>query len=203
MNIVLCSQKESVLRKWQRALQEGHRTYEASNYEAVLRLLKKATTDLLLLHRAMVDDTQLKKMLSAAKDCKIFVLSDRPNNREGISFLRLGCSGYSNTYIAPKRLDLAVRTVQSGLVWTGTALMQHLLSVAMPDLADDELLDEEDLIDSLSKREYQVAALVAEGLTNKKIAERLNITERTVKAHVSSIYQKTEVNNRIALAKLF
>ena len=55
----------------------------------------------------------------------------------------------------------------------------------------------------LSKRGYQVAALVAEGLNNRDVADRLDITERTVKAHLSSAYAKTSAKSRLGLARLF
>jgi DNA-binding NarL/FixJ family response regulator len=151
----------------------------------------------------MMDEGQLKEFLGHARDSKIFILADRPNNREGITILRLGCIGYSNTYISAPRLNLAARTVLSGLVWTGTSLMQHLLDGALSDEPEKtkNVSEEQDYLEMLSRREHQVASLVLEGLQNREIAERLDIAERTVKAHLSSIYNKTETSGRIGLIK--
>ena len=58
------------------------------------------------------------------------------------------------------------------------------------------------LLHQLTKREDQIARLVAAGLSNLAIAERLGITERTVKAHLSSMYSKTSTTGRLGLALL-
>lgn len=52
----------------------------------------------------------------------------------------------------------------------------------------------------LSKREQQVALLVAQGLSNKLIAHQLCITERTIKAHLTAVYAKLNIANRVQLA---
>ena len=52
----------------------------------------------------------------------------------------------------------------------------------------------------MSNREYQIAGLVAEGLSNLEIAEQLGITERTVKAHLGAVYAKTSTRSRLGLA---
>ena len=207
MTLLLCSRNESVLRRWTAALKSEHQVHEAMALADAARISKKVDVDLLLLHRSMVDAEQLIALSSAQDTPKLFVLSDRPTNEEGLACLKLGCVGYSNTYIAAPRLSLAVQTVLSGLVWTGTSLMQHLIT-RIKDIPADSQTDAAGVaapatLAELSKREYQIASLVAEGLQNKEIAERLDIAERTVKAHLSSVYAKTTVSNRIGLAKLF
>ena len=56
---------------------------------------------------------------------------------------------------------------------------------------------------NLTNREYEIARLISQGATNAAIAQRLNITESTVKSHLSAIYTKTSTRNRLALALLF
>jgi DNA-binding NarL/FixJ family response regulator len=56
--------------------------------------------------------------------------------------------------------------------------------------------------DTLTKREIEVAKSVADGCSNREIAERLNISERTVKARLTSIFQKLDVRDRVQLALL-
>lgn len=203
MNTLLCSRNESVLRRWHEALKDTYKTYEATTSDHIYKILAKLNIDLIFLHRSMMDDDQLKEFLGYARENKIFILSDRPSNREGITILRLGCIGYSNTYISGPRLNLAAQTVLSGLVWTGTSLMQHLLDGALDDEPEETRngTEDQDILAKLSRREHQVATLVVEGLQNREIAERLDIAERTVKAHLSSIYNKTETNGRIGLIK--
>ena len=66
---------------------------------------------------------------------------------------------------------------------------------------DDSMEDKSiEQINSLTNREYEVLMLIAEGLNNKDIAERLYISEKSVKNHVSNIFKKLELNDRVQAA---
>lgn len=206
MKILLCSNNETIIRRWKNGLLSNNQIFEATSLESAYRILGKNSIDLTMLHRTLINENQIKEMASLKSNLKVFVLSDRPNNNEGITCLRLGCIGYANAYIAQPRLTLAVQAVESGLIWTGTSLMQHMIQASMGNSGSDQSAGdtaESPILAQLSKREYQVAALVAEGLHNKEVAERLDITERTVKAHLSSAYAKTSTKSRLGLARLF
>ncbi len=205
MDILLFSKNEAVLKRWSGGLGENNRHFEATTLEVAYRILNNNDIFLTLIHRIMINEQQITEMLSAKQGNKVFVLSDRPNNDEGITCLRLGCVGYANSYIAQPRLSLAIQAVASGLIWTGSSLMQHLIqsSTAGSTNPGENGTTQSPLLDKLSKREYQVAALVAEGLHNREVAQRLDITERTVKAHLSSAYAKTSTQSRLGLARLF
>jgi two-component system nitrate/nitrite response regulator NarL len=206
MNILLCSNNETIIRRWKNGLLGDHRVFEASSLEFAHRILDKNSIDLTLLHRSLISEKQIGETVAAKSALKVFVLSDRPSNDEGISCLRLGCVGYANAYIAQPRLKLAVQAVQSGLIWTGTSLMQHMIKTSAAGSGagqDSGSSAIPSVLQDLSKREYQVAVLVAEGLNNREVAQRLDITERTVKAHLSSAYAKTATKSRLGLARLF
>lgn len=206
MKILLCSNNETIIKRWKNSLFPDNRLFEATSLESAYRILNKNTIDLTLMHRSLTTEKQIKDMVMTTSNLKVFVLSDRPNNEEGITCLQLGCIGYANAYIAQPRLNLAVQAVESGLIWTGTSLMQHMIQVsAVGKDADQDRNDhtESPILAELSKREYQVAALVADGLNNREVADRLDITERTVKAHLSSAYAKTSTKSRLGLARMF
>ncbi|NNK13329.1 MAG: response regulator transcription factor [Desulfofustis sp.] len=205
MKILLCSKNENILKRWSTGLGSQNSVFEATSVETAYRIMKSNSIELTLLHRTMINEQQIIDMISAKKDTKVFVLSDRPRNEEGISCLRLGCVGYANSYIAHPRLNLAVQAVSSGLIWTGSSLMQHMIQTSSSRIkkTGDGETGRPAVLDKLSKREYQVAALVAEGLQNSEVAQRLDITERTVKAHLSSAYAKTSTQSRLGLARLF
>ena len=93
----------------------------------------------------------------------------------------------------PRQTVAAIRNVAHGLLVFPTAARGRRGSAAPPA----------DPTDSLSDRERECLALVAEGLTNTRIAERLSVSEHTVKFHLQNIFQKLGVANRTEAARLF
>jgi len=81
-------------------------------------------------------------------------------------------------------------------VWLYPEMMQSLI------LLGSNAIINEDALETLSVREREVAREIEKGLSNKEIASALGITERTVKAHLSHVYEKLEVSDRLALAML-
>ncbi|MBU1231775.1 MAG: response regulator transcription factor [Proteobacteria bacterium] len=203
--ILLCSSNENVRAKWFAALRLMHKIHQASLPDEARVILKSYPMDIVLLHRSMIDmDTMSAMCLQKAESCKLFLLSDRPNDEEGLRFLQLGGMGYANTYIAAGRLRVAVQVIESGSVWVGQNLMQKLIERTVRREGEDQQQPaDHGIFKDLSRREYQIAALVAEGLGNPAIAEQLDITERTVKAHLGHIYAKTNLKGRLNLALLF
>jgi len=206
MILLLCSKNETVLEKWSSVLSRKWQIHQAMSLEEIVSILDRFNIDLIMLHRNMLDAEQLNSLCEKTnKIQKVFVFSDRPDDGEGLACLKMGCVGYANTYIRSARLMAAVEAVESGLVWVGESLMRYLikgLSVASPkkEGTDTEMVPKQ--LASLSKREYQIAKLVADGMANNDIAYELDIAERTVKSHLSSIYSKTRTKGRLNLALL-
>ena len=135
------------------------------------------------------------KLIREIPEIKIMVLSDEPSFTEGQLLLYKGIKGYASTYIHLTHLDEAIETINSGNIWLHPTFMQDLIAHAFPH-ADTK----DEILDKLTLREQETALLVSQGRTNKEIAIELKITERTAKAHVSSIFEKTGISDRLALA---
>lgn len=196
--IMLCSATNSVLNRWQAILKDGYVIEKTSSSTKLAIVLLENKVDMVLLHRPTVDMQTVREILENTSSARIFIFTDRPNEREGLTFLHLGVVGYANTYITAKRLQEAVRVTLSGRVWVGQMLMHSLIQATAASGGNEE----NTLVTQLSKREREVAALVASGMTNLAIAFELDISERTVKAHISSIFQKTGTDSRLKLALL-
>ncbi len=197
--IMLCSATNSVIDRWQTILKDGYVIEKTSSTSKLAIALLESKVDMVLLHRPAVDKETVSEILENTSSARIFMFADRPNEHEGLTFLQLGVVGYANTYIAAERLREAVRVTLGGRVWVGQKLMQRLIQITAAVSGDDK---ENTLVAKLSQREKEVAELVAAGMTNLAIAYEMDISERTVKAHMSSIFQKTGTDSRLQLALL-
>jgi len=103
--------------------------------------------------------------------------------------LDFGAQGYVSKRSSPQEIATALQAVSSGQLWIPPAIAQQLDSSRKPPGIAQRLA-------RLTPQQHRVLELVAEGLLNKQIADRLNIQERTIKAHVSAILEKLEVRNR-------
>lgn len=207
MNIIACCSATNVLKRWEDSLQSTYTMYQATTLKDLKILLQKISYEVILLHNMMIEPETVARLRQALPTIRIFILSDRPTDEEGLDYLKKGVVGYANSYINKKRFLEAVGAITSGSVWVNQTLMQRLIAGALPATeqkpAEEKEQEEAEELKHLSNREYQIAALVADGLSNLEIAAELDITERTVKAHLSSIYAKTNSRGRLNLALLF
>lgn len=132
-------------------------------------------------------------------DAKIIVLANAPNQAEALHALSLGAMGYCHAYIAPAILKEIKTVIISGGLWLGQELLQRLIEVST-NLVGNQPDYVESLLLKLTKREKDVAVEAAKGLSNKEIARILNITDRTVKAHLAAIFERLGAKDRLQLA---
>lgn len=126
---------------------------------------------------------------------KVIVASMRTNDEEGKQALAAGASGYVHAYSPTQSLGTVLQTVLAGNVWLGPTLLARLLR----DI-DQHMPQHGDWCKGLTAREKEVAQRAAIGHSNQAIADALNITERTVRAHLSAVFDKLGVNDRLLLA---
>lgn len=142
-------------------------------------------------------NTLLSGVRSAAPGCPIIVLSNVPSEAEGLTALRHGAAGYASSLASVENLRQIALVVENGGIWVGEALKTQLLGIFKPLMGEQP-----DSLGTLSPRQREVAVAVATGATNKEVARALDITERTVKAHLSSIFEHLGVRDRVQLALL-
>ena len=134
---------------------------------------------------------------SAFPNLKVIVFPNQTSQAAALRLFSVGVSGQCAPYIGKDQLDLVLSVVDSGEIWGGKIFIQQLIqqSATTAQVNESELED-------LSERELSVAQCIAKGWSNKKIALEMDITERTVKAHLTSIFKKTNTKDRLALALL-
>lgn len=129
----------------------------------------------------------------------IVLLADEPSQDEAMAALAAGAAGYCNGHAAPEVLRQVATVVENGGIWVGRGLMQRLLT-ATARLAPVGGVDEQAWRAPLTPREQETAVLLAKGASNKEIARQLDITERTVKAHVGAMLEKLGARDRLQLS---
>ncbi|WP_422101575.1 response regulator transcription factor [Vreelandella sp.] len=140
--------------------------------------------------------------LLAERGATVVVMSYNPDDREALNALDLGARGYVHTLAASEVLSQVSLVVTNKGVWVGQELLAKVLSgsfKALQQRVESDRYQHSEYLALLSERERGVALAVARGATNKEVARQLDITERTVKAHMSAIFKKLAVRDRLQL----
>ena len=140
----------------------------------------------------------VQQILTLLPAAKVIVLSNNPEQAEAMQALESGAVGYLHAYAHPNVLKEVSRVVLQGGVWLGRDVLKHLISLTTRSPANVRVSEE--LLEGLTKREREVALEAAKGSSNKEIARLLAISERTVKAHLSSVFDTLKVRDRLHLA---
>jgi len=139
-------------------------------------------------------DDELKSIFTIP--CMILAVS--PHFLEAQKYLHLGAMGYGNAMMHETHLRSAYQALREGKVWLHPDFISMLILQVRQHTPSEK--DSEQRLESLSNREKEVAMMLGDGATHQQIAETLNITVRTVKAHATSIYHKLDVKDRLALS---
>lgn len=179
-----------------------HIVGEAGNGREMLNILKKTGPDIVLMDINMPEidgiaaTYKIKKMLPHVNIIILTVYEDEPHIFEAI---KAGAMGYLLKDVSIEEVITAIRQV-----YKGEALLQPLIATKV--LKEVAMLDKrkikegDSFYDDLTEREKEILRLIALGGTNKEIAQKLGISEKTVKNHISNIFQTLHVNNRTQAA---
>lgn len=139
-----------------------------------------------------------KKIKDLNKDIKIVILTSHNDEQEVINSLRAGANAYCSKEINPKRLTQVVLSVLDGAAWFDPSISHIVLEAATRTSQTETVKPEKDY--GLTSRETQILKLITEGYSNIEIAKELFVSINTTKAHVASILQKLEVDDRLQAA---
>jgi two-component system, NarL family, response regulator LiaR len=162
---------------------------EAGDGEEALALIEQLAPDVALIDLVMprMDGIEaIRRLRERAPDVRAIVLSSFVDDDKLFPAVRAGAAGYLLKDVQPQELVEAIRTVHGG----GALLHPQVAARLLQDMADDPL----------TPREHEVLALIGRGMPNKLIARELSLSEKTVKAHVSSILAKLGVTDRTQAA---
>ncbi|MEQ1945761.1 MAG: response regulator transcription factor [Bryobacteraceae bacterium] len=178
---------------------------EASDGREVLDKVRELDPDVLLLDLRMpnLDGlAALQALPQINKRTRVIVLTASEDKNEFVQAMKLGCSGIVLKQTAPDLIVKSIRKVNSGEIWLDshtTAAVMRQFSTGMESGSSTNGAKGRER-SPLSTREREIVALVAQGYKNKEMAEKMFISEQTVKNHLHNIFDKLGVSDRLELA---
>jgi two-component system nitrate/nitrite response regulator NarL len=172
---------------------------EATNGQDGLKLANDLNPDLVLLDinmKGMSGIETLKAIKQSGVDSQILMLTVSDNEDDVITALRAGADGYLLKDMEPEDILESIRKVLLGTLVISERLTQLLAKA----LRDDDKLSENSDLNPLTSREQEILEQIANGMSNKRIAEALGISEGTVKVHVKHLLKKLHLHSRTEAA---
>jgi len=193
---LLITADAEVMARWMEALPDA-RGYESlgdalGNTDQATVVWLHLPADAAAAYRLLDDATRL---LAPAR---VVALSDTPSDEQALDLMERGAVGYCHAHAGAAMLQQVATVVGNHGLWVGPALLQRMIRASLANVPATS--PPETRLASLSIREREVADAVGRGANNKEIARELAITERTVKAHISAVFLKLGVRDRLQLA---
>ena len=193
MDIVLFSDDVNLLSHWEISFEKDVVVLDD------LEELKKLFDKFIVINYSSFGSSEKETLKILNEQSNLVLVLDRtPDIKTAREVLSYGAKGYGNAMMREHFLLAALETMKDGLVW----LHPELTSVLIAQLPKNGTRDISSIIEVLSEREKEVVYLLRDGDTYKVVAQKLDITPRTVKAHAHHIYVKLRVKDRLSLATL-
>ncbi|OPY77267.1 MAG: Transcriptional regulatory protein DegU [Syntrophorhabdus sp. PtaU1.Bin153] len=206
--VLLASASRKIRHQWIQGLPNTHSFVEVVDHTLLLQSAADCKPSIILLDHELPGLDGINGIMVVRRffpSARIIFFADNLDDGEIISALKVGASGYYHRDIDSRLLARAIDVIQKGEVWVERRIINALLaeltslvSANHPGTTVWNLMQGH--MERLTPRELQVAQMVGAGASNKQIAFTMNITERTVKAHLASIFRKFNFSDRVQLA---
>lgn len=180
---------------------------EAINGEEAITLVSTLRPDVILMDIGMpVMDgiTATQKIKEKNRDVKVVILTSHKEEKEVLASLAAGADAYCSKEISAERLGQVLEMVIDGVIWLdptiASVVMNALIKKTPESTPYGSLKTRQRYNTDLTERELEVLSYIVDGKANKEIAESMNLSVYTVKAHVCSIIQKLSVDDRTQAA---
>ncbi|HTG15118.1 MAG TPA: response regulator transcription factor [Blastocatellia bacterium] len=173
---------------------------EAADRDEALALTAREKPDIILLDLDLGEDSGLaiiSELLAAASEARVIILTGLRDPEVHRKAVLLGAMGLVSKEKAAEVLIKAIERVHAGEAWLDPSIMAGVLNVVSGKSKKGNR--ETEKIATLTNREREVVALIGQGIKSREVAERLFISETTVRHHLTSIFDKLEVSDRVEL----
>ena len=205
--ILLASTSSALLHNWKQGLDGFPTAALEGDMEALQTELGRVKPDLLMLDLNLPGLDGAKgaaRLVKLHASTRVIAVGGEQCDIRELGLFRIGVRGCCCSDIPPERLKSVVRAVQRGELWIRRTLTPRLLDELGARIRADDEGRRAALarLAELTRREREIAELIGNGESNKQIARRLTITESTVKAHLTEIFRKLGIADRLKLALL-
>jgi len=199
--ILIFSENKELIKLWSAVL--------SSDYQVttINQLNSETIADAIIIDADKVDSSTGIHALFTKKTTRFLIVGSGWSEDKQVSALVHGAAGYCGEYEPPELLLQAVQCILKGDIWIQRHLVPKVIGALIEmksqptEIAKPiKTAESTALFNSLSNRELDVAKMIRDGENNKTIASSLNISERTVKAHLTSAFKKLNVPDRLHLA---
>lgn len=188
------------------AKQQDIKVIDYNNAEDILLLINNLKPDIVLIDIELKYHNSLqliKDIIAKYKDCKIVALDLIPTQADIVEYIKAGVLGFILKEADNTRFIKAIRKVARGLKVLPPTLTGELFS----QITENKNIKSKPAITSqlvkMTKREMEIVKLIADGSTNKEIAQELSLSAYTVKSHVHNILEKLSLHTRVHIAKFY
>jgi len=179
---------------------------EAGNGDDIPKIIDRAKPDILLLDLKMPKGDVVQNLLDVAARSpatRVMILTAFSDEENVLNAAKGGAKGYVPKGVPSATLLQAIKVVHNGGSWIDKEIpswetFEEIVQGQMGSREAAPQMDES--IKALTKREMEILRLVAEGLTNEELGKKIFISEKTVKTHLTNIFDKLKVNNRFKAA---
>ena len=176
---------------------------EASDCNEAIEVTARMQPDVLLMDLKMPAGDAVETLLKIAKKSpatKVIVLTAHAEDESVLSTAKSRARGYVLKGISVPTLIEAIKKVNAGEIWVDPELPAGVDFERIAKSVTDVGPPANETLQGLTKREIEILQLVAEGLSNEEIGKRIFISRKTVKTHLTNIFDKLQVNNRFKAA---
>jgi len=136
------------------------------------------------------------KQQNKIKHIKCIVCDDKPKLTNMLSAVSVGAKAYCNSYMQKDNYKQMVQLVAANQSWFPAQMLDETFKLAEKLVNNSHA---KSTLSELTEKEKEISLLIGKGYSNQKIARLLNITESTVKTHLTHIYKKLNIKDRVAL----
>lgn len=209
-SVLIASSDSGLVTRFTSILAANHRVSCAATWPETINGVGSNTHHVVILEpeiaRRGVQEA-VAELSPASSETHIIIIDTPPlPEADQVALFKLGVHGFCHRDISAELLVKAVESVVNGELWMQRSLITRIideLTQGGPAERSGNSVSGGSVIDCLTPRELEVARMVHKGGNNKIIARKLDISERTVKAHLSSIFRKLNIENRLHLAIFF